>query len=277
MAATKYTFSIQNNFPNHKVAVDRITAEIRSCTIVVALAFVNLAGDTCEIWFRDSLSGGDLTILNGIVEAHSGTPLPTNTQLVKLEGVPTTADGRIVVRESTASRTTNFKLRAISFYTSELVEGFHNVNPVTGADYGDVEMSLFKEDGTKITEEEDEVLAVKTILDFEPHYTYEIIGGFLDIPSSLKDGTTDKWFISAVGVPDYPKEMFGSIDFISEVNIEAVTTSRVTSDGRAISFLPYQYGGVPHTNRLRFTIKHPAGIKKRFQLYIEHFVLVAFG
>jgi len=183
-----------------------------------------------------------------------------------------TKDGRLVVRDSTANRTTNFKLRAVSFYTAELTEGFHNVNPVTGADYGDVTMRLFKADGSEITTEEDEILAVKTILDFEPHYNYEIIGGFLDIPSDLKDGVTDAWYISAVGVPDYPPEYFGQIDFISEVNIEAVTSARVTSDGRAVSFLPYNYGGMPHTNLLRFIIRHPVGVKKRFQLFIEHFV-----
>ena len=271
MAATKYTFSVQGNFPNHKVAVDRLTAEIRGCTIVVALAFVNVAGDTCEVWFRDSLSGGDLTILNGIVESHSGTPIPSGAQPVRLEGVPVTADGRITVRDSTANRTTNFKLRAISFYTAELTAGFHNVSPVTGLDYGDVTMSLFQADGTPITTEEDEALAVKTVLDFEPHYNYEIIGGFLDIPSDLKDGTTDAWFIAAIGVPDYPPAYYGSIDFISEVNIEAVTSGRVMSDGRAVSFMPYQYAGMPHTNKLRFIIRHPAGAKKRFQLYIEHF------
>jgi hypothetical protein len=272
MAATKYTFSVQGNFPNRKVAVDRLTAEIRGCTIVVAMAFINVAGDTCEVWFRDSLSGGDLAILNGIVESHSGTPIPSGAQPVKLDGVLVTTDGRITVRESTANRTTSFKLRAISFYTSELVEGFHNVSPITDQDYGDVTMRLFKADGSEITTEEDEILAVKTILDFEPHYNYEIIGGFLDIPSDLKDGTTDQWFISAVGVPDYTPEYFGQIDFISEVNIEAVTAARVTSDGRAVSYLPYNHGGMPHTNLLRFTIKHPVGARKRFQLYIEHFV-----
>lgn len=184
-----------------------------------------------------------------------------------------TKDGRTVVRDSTANRTTNFKLRAITFYTCELVEGLHNVSPITGVDYGDVAMHLYDAGGVEITTEERELEAVKTVLDFEPRYNYEIIGGFLDIPDDLRGGTTDAWFISAVGVPDYPPEYFGSVDFISEVNIEAVTAARVQSDGRAVSYMPYQLGGMPHTNRLRFTIRHPVGARKRFQLFIEHFVL----
>jgi hypothetical protein len=87
----------------------------------------------------------------------------------------------------------------------------------------------------------------------------------------LRDGTTNQWFISAVGVPDYPPVFFGQVDFVSEVNLEAVTNQRVISDGRAVSFMPYNYGGNPHTNRMRFTIKHPAGAQQRFQCYLEHF------
>ena len=73
-------------------------------------------------------------------------------------------------------------------------------------------------------------------------------------------------------MPDYPPEFYGSIDFISEVNLEAVTSSRVVSDGRAISYMPHQLGGAPHTNLLRFLLKHPIGARKRFQLYLEHYV-----
>jgi hypothetical protein len=218
----------------------------------------------CVLYTDDTDPGYDVGALNEWNASYVSRANRAQTQR--------TEDGRITVRDSTANRTTNFKLRAVSFYTADFVGGLHNVSPITWSDYGDVTVRLFKADDSEITVEVDEVLAVKTILDFEPPYNYEIIGGFLDIPSDLKDGTTDAWFISAVGVPDYPPEYFGQIDFISEVNIEAVTAARVTSDGRAISYLPYNHGGMPHTNLLRFVIRHPVGVKKRFQLYIEHFV-----
>ena len=55
--------------------------------------------------------------------------------------------------------------------------------------------------------------------------------------------------------------------------IEAIAGSqgRIHSDGRAVNYLPYNYGGYP-TNKLRLTIKHPVGVAQRFQAYIEHFV-----
>lgn len=176
------------------------------------------------------------------------------------------SDGRLTVRDSTANRTTNFKLRVFSFKTAK-TGSVHNVNPVTDADYGDATLSLFDENGQPCADAD----AVKSIIDWEPHYNYEIIGGYMDVPASFKDGASDAWFLSVIGVPDYPPEMFGSVDYISEVNLEAVSTQKIVSDGRAVSYMPYNYGGAPHTNRLRFVVKHPKGAAQRFQVYIEHF------
>lgn len=72
---TKYTYSIQNDFPNHIVASDRLTLEINQSTIVTALDYINTSGDNCDIWFKDVLSVGDQTTLSGVVAAHSGLPL----------------------------------------------------------------------------------------------------------------------------------------------------------------------------------------------------------
>lgn len=181
---------------------------------------------------------------------------------------PKTKDGRLAYRASATNRTTNFKLRVFSFTTGTGSSGIHNINPVTDASYGDVTLTMYDANGAVTT---DPALAVKEYLDFMPAYDYEIIGGYMDIPTSLKDGTTNQWFLSVIGVPDLPPQNFGSLDYISEVNLEAVTTARVDSDGRAISYLPYNYGGYP-TNKLRFIIKHPAGVQKRLQVYVEHFV-----
>ena len=76
MAATKYTYSIQNDFPNHKVDSDRLTQEIQQSAIITALDHIDTAGDVCDIWFKDVLSSGDQTVLDTIVANHSGEPLP---------------------------------------------------------------------------------------------------------------------------------------------------------------------------------------------------------
>jgi hypothetical protein len=183
---------------------------------------------------------------------------------------PKAKDGRPATRQTTANRTTNFNLRVFSFYTARS-GSVHNVNPVTDADWGDIAYKMYDVSGSLVTDPTLSGSVVKTVIDWEPHYNYEIIGGYMDIPTALKDGATDEWFLSGIGVPDLPPQMYGSVPYISEVNLEAITAQRVVSDGKAISYLPYKYAGYP-TNKLRFTVKHPAGAQERFQMYLEHFV-----
>jgi len=72
MALTKYTYSISVDFPNSIVDTSRLTDEIRVSAIVTALNRIDTAADNCDVWFNDALSGGDQTLLDGIVAVHSG-------------------------------------------------------------------------------------------------------------------------------------------------------------------------------------------------------------
>ena len=85
MAATKYTYSISVDFPSQAVATDRLSQEIQDSAIVTALDYINTNGDDCDIWFKDQLSAGDVTVLDGIVAAHSGIPLPEPTQDINIK------------------------------------------------------------------------------------------------------------------------------------------------------------------------------------------------
>jgi hypothetical protein len=75
MALTKYTYSISVDFPNSIVETSRLTNEIRVSAIVTALNRIDTAADDCDVWFNDALSGGDQTLLDGIVAVHSGEPV----------------------------------------------------------------------------------------------------------------------------------------------------------------------------------------------------------
>jgi hypothetical protein len=78
MPATKYTYSISTDFINQIVATDRLSIEISDSAIVTALDYINTSGDDCDIWFKDTLSGGDETILDGLVAVHTGEALPND-------------------------------------------------------------------------------------------------------------------------------------------------------------------------------------------------------
>jgi len=97
MAATKYTYSISQDFPNHKEDSARLTREIQQSSIATALDYINTSGDDCDIWFKDALSAGDKTTLDGIVATHSGEPLPATASPVTIAGARFDSDGKQVI------------------------------------------------------------------------------------------------------------------------------------------------------------------------------------
>ena len=72
MAATKYTYSIADDTANGIVNSDSLSEEISNSNIVTALDYVESSEDVLDVWFKDSLSTGDETILDSLVDAHTG-------------------------------------------------------------------------------------------------------------------------------------------------------------------------------------------------------------
>jgi hypothetical protein len=89
-----FTYSIQNNFPNHVVAPDRLTLEISQVITDVVLINISTAGDVCTINFSGDLTAGDQASLDRVVAAHSGIPLPVPVTQVSLAGV-SVLDGKL--------------------------------------------------------------------------------------------------------------------------------------------------------------------------------------
>lgn len=56
---------------------NRLTQEINESAIIIALSHITTQDQpaTTVVWFKDELSGGDETILNGLVNDHVNTPL----------------------------------------------------------------------------------------------------------------------------------------------------------------------------------------------------------
>jgi len=72
MAETTYTYSIVNDFPNAAVDAANLHDEIVASSIVIALDGISTNGDDCYVVFKDSLSAGDKTILDGDTSAPAG-------------------------------------------------------------------------------------------------------------------------------------------------------------------------------------------------------------
>lgn len=74
--ATKYNYSILNDFPNSMVNSYMLTEEIEDSTISGTLSYINTKNDNCDIWFDSALVTEDETELDGVVATHSGTAPP---------------------------------------------------------------------------------------------------------------------------------------------------------------------------------------------------------
>ena len=93
MAATKYTYSIADDFPNSAVDSDKLKIEIQDSDITIAIDYINTSNDDCDIWFKDSLSTTDSTVtLPAVIAVHDGVPIPTEDVSLR------TDDGRLIVR-----------------------------------------------------------------------------------------------------------------------------------------------------------------------------------
>jgi hypothetical protein len=112
MAATKYTYLVSTDFTGlteSAPSLSRLTSEIQESAIVTALDYINMsAGETVDIWFKDALSGGDQTVLDGLVAAHTGEPMPNPTTtdgvpIFSIENARFESDGKQVMVPSPAT------------------------------------------------------------------------------------------------------------------------------------------------------------------------------
>jgi len=85
MASVEYEYPLSDFVglidPYTEPNTSRLTNEIQTSDIVTALDYIVYADDSCSIWFKDTLSSGDETILDGIVAAHTGQPLTVVTDV----------------------------------------------------------------------------------------------------------------------------------------------------------------------------------------------------
>lgn len=108
----------------------------------------------------------------------------------------------------------------------------------------------------------------KTVVDFEPAFDYEMIGGSLRINSNpIQD--IRLWI---VGAPDIPAIYGGSKEFASGINLKFMAPdSSFEIDGRVTKYVTYN--NTTHTGKLRIILKHPAGASVNMQFVIHTYRL----
>ena len=83
----QYTYSITTDFvglTESSIDVPSLKTAIQNSAIVTAYDYTNISGDAVDIFFKDTLSAGDETILDGLVAAHTGVPATEPSQTVNI-------------------------------------------------------------------------------------------------------------------------------------------------------------------------------------------------
>jgi hypothetical protein len=245
------------------VDVERLHAEILDSDIITAIDYITFnAPEDTNIYFKDTLSSGDETILDGIVEDHENTPI-TKSTLVHLDS-PADTDGVPIQRIKASNSGWIYNLIPIEFTTSDLdsVCSKH----ADGTNRAGITLKLYDDQDDEITSAENESDTVKTVVDFEPTYNYEIIGG----SCRQMDTPTSAIRVWVVAIPDVPSANGGSIEMIGGINLQYIDPAdKVDADGRAATFMAYN--ATYHTNKMRIILTHPAGTNHNLMVLLETF------
>lgn len=180
---------------------------------------------------------------------------------------PKDLDSSILVRTKAAPQGWTFQARSVEFETSQLSSMYSKKNTLD--DYGDCTIKFYDSNGTELTTQGTcDSSCVKTVLDFEPVYDFEIIGGLSKIAAT----PTNDVRLWVVGVPDVSVESGGSKEMISGINLKFITANdRLIVDGRTSKRMAYN--ATYHTNKLRIIVRHTAGEKHKIMMVFEYYKL----
>lgn len=239
-----------------EVDVSRLQNEIEDSAIVTALDYINLEGaDDLEIVFKATLSGGDETILDGLVADHVNEPLPEGPQLVQIDG-PLDSDGSPMTRLKMFKTGVAVRFHFFSFKTADL-DSLHHKKLDNSTNFGFFTYKIYDSNNVEITDPANESNAVKTVLDFEPpSIDYEIIGG--KFYQASQPGSNI--YVHVIAVPDVPEAYGGSVPFVSDANLKILPVGLAfETDGKVPKLM--RYSATNHTSKLRFIFYHSTGVQ----------------
>lgn len=176
-------------------------------------------------------------------------------------------DGAQIVRIKAAKKGWSFWAVPIEFTTSTLGASVYckdsnlsDIPGITAKVYNDANVEITTAGPLNVNLS----TITKTVIDFEPPFDYEIIGGALRINEN--PAVDARLWI--VGAPDIPAQYGGSKEFASGINLKFLAPdSSFDIDGRVAKFLTYN--PTTHQGKMRMIIRHPAGTSINIQITIH--------
>ncbi len=176
-------------------------------------------------------------------------------------------DGAIISRNKAAKKGWSFWAIAPEITTSTL-GGTLFCQDSSGNNIPGVSCKIYNDSNAEITTagllNANLNTCVKTVLDFEMTFDYEIIGGALRINANQSQDVR-LWIVAA---PDIPAGLGGSKEFASGINLKFLAPdSSFEVDGRVTKLVPYD--AINHSGKIRVILKHPAGATLNLQVVIH--------
>lgn len=186
------------------------------------------------------------------------------------------SDGSGLIRAKTTKTGWHYEPRSICFRLGT-AKSLHNKQSDGTTDIGDAGLKFYGTGGllTQGGEESDEDFqtrltsdCVATYLDWEPHYTQDIIGATLFVKDMPETGEARTWTVVA---PDIPAIYGGSVPFGNGgFNLAFLAPSgRIEINGRGVKTIPYD--SVNHSGKIRIVTRHTAGFNPWVQVQFDHF------
>ncbi len=175
------------------------------------------------------------------------------------------SDGAIIQKIKVTTSGWNFQLHGIEFTTCKL-DSVVSTND-QGVPWNFTTHKVYKANGDECTTQlSADASGVKTVVDWEPNFDYEIVGGMIKLKALISTDVR----LWVIGVPDIPAQYGGSKIFASNLNLDFITLEEgVRVDGRAPKLL--SYSPTLHTNKLRIVFTHGVGVKADIHMMFEIF------
>jgi hypothetical protein len=173
-------------------------------------------------------------------------------------------DGSTILRVKASKKGWVFALIPIEFTTSKISSVVAKLPD--NSDRAGVTYKMYNASDVELTSVEDEPNVVKTVVDVELPYDFDVIAGQA---RHITRPTSDVrlW---AVVVPDVPASMGGSKEMVGGVNFKFIDPAdKIEMDGRAAKYMTYS--SVYHSNKFRFIIRHDAGVQHEISVMLEIF------
>lgn len=176
-------------------------------------------------------------------------------------------DGASVVRNKAAKSGWTYAAVPLEFETARLSDSVYS-KLVDGTDRAGITLKAYNSSDVEVTTagvlNANLATIVKTVLDLELPYDFELIGGSLRTLTSI----TDDMRLWIIAVPDISAGSGGSKEMTGGLNLRYLAPgNEFRVDGRVSKYM--SYNATYHTNKLRFIFTYPAGTNEQLSITME--------